>query len=334
MNRKKTFGVNFAGFSPVLETAKLAKLAETHGFEYVWIADENPSPLCRDIGVNMTAAAVGTYRVKIGTGICNFYTRHPALLAVFAATLDELAPGRVIVGVGPGGDIPLRPLGIRMWEKPLATVREGVTVMKRMLSGETVDFDGEMIRVKGTRLSFLPKAKIPIYLAARSPNFMRMVGEMADGSLLNTPLHYTRNALSMIREGAEKSGRRLDEIDVGNIVPFAMAESETEARERVRPLVAFMSASTPDSVHEALGNKMERIEAVRELLKKGRREKAMGLMTDEMIDEFSVAGKPNQCLERVEGFFKAGVTQMIFVIPDSGRGIRAAGTEIIPSFKT
>jgi 5,10-methylenetetrahydromethanopterin reductase len=221
-----------------------------------------------------------------------------------------------------------------MWEKPLATVREGMTVMKRMLSGETVDFSGEMIKAKGTRLSFLPKARIPIYLAARSPNFMRMVGELADGSLLNTPLHHMRNALSMIREGVEKSGRSLDEIDVGNILPFAMAESEAEAKKRVRHLATFMSASTPDSVHEALGNKMERIETVRELLKKGQEEKAMGLMTDEMIDEFSVAGKPNQCLERIERFFKAGVTQMIFVMPDSGRGIRSAGMEIIQSFKT
>lgn len=334
MTRKKTFGVNLAGFSPVLETAKLAKLAEIQGFEHVWIADENPSPLCRDVIVNMMAVAMETCTIKIGSGICNFYTRHPALLAVFAASLEELAGERILLGVGPGGDLPLRPLGIKMWEKPLATVREGIAVMRKMLAGETVDYEGEMIRVRGAYLSFHPKTKIPIYLAARSPKFIKMTGELADGSLLNTPFHYIENAIHMITEGAEQSGRSMGEIDVGNILPFAVAENEADARKKVKHLATFMSAFTADSVHEVLGTKTKRVESIRELLQKGQEEKAMSLMTDEMIDEFSVAGKPNYCIERVEGFFKAGVTQMIFVIPEAGKGLRAAGMKIIPSFKT
>lgn len=329
----KTFGVNFAGFCPALDTVKLAKLAELQGFRHVWIADENPSPLCRDVMVNMTAVALGTYTIKIGTGICNFYTRHPALLAVFAATLEELASGRVIMGIGPGGDMPLRPLGIKMWEKPLTTVREGMTVMKRLLAGETVDFEGEVTKVRGARFSFVPKTKVPIYLAARSPKFMSLVGELSDGSLLNTPFGYVKKAVDMIRQGAENSGRSLDEIDLGNILPFALADSEAEAKERVKHLTTFMSAFTSNSVHEALGTKIERVESIRKALQKGQEDKAMSMMTNEMIDEFSVAGKPSQCMERVEGFFKAGITQMIFVVPDGGRGIRSAGMKILSSFK-
>jgi alkanesulfonate monooxygenase SsuD/methylene tetrahydromethanopterin reductase-like flavin-dependent oxidoreductase (luciferase family) len=94
-----------------------------------------------------------------------------------------------------------------------------------------------------------------------------------------------------------------------------------------------MSAFTSDTVHEKLGTKHERIDAIRESLAKGQTNKATSFMTEEMIDEFSVAGTPDHCLERVEDFFKAGVNQMIFVIPEGTVGIKSAGTKIISSFK-
>jgi 5,10-methylenetetrahydromethanopterin reductase len=178
MKRKPSFGLNLAGFDPPLETARLSRKAEENEFDYVWIADENPSPMCRDVVVNVTATAIKTSRIKIGTGICNFYTRHPALLAEFVASVDEISPGRIVLGVGPGGDMPLRPLGIKMWDKPLTTVREGIEVVNRLLSGEKVNFEGEMIRTRGAKLAFLPKTRIPIYLAARSPRLMQMIGEI------------------------------------------------------------------------------------------------------------------------------------------------------------
>lgn len=330
MRRKLNFGLNLAGFSPVLETVKLCKTAESQGFNYVWIADENPSPLCRDVIVNVTAVALKTRKIKIGTGICNFYTRHAALLAVFASSIDELAPRRFALGVGPGGDMPLRPLGIKMWEKPLVTVHEGIEIVNRVLSGEAVSYQGEVVKVNGMKLNFLPKSRIPIYLAARSPKFMQMIGELADGSLLNTPFHYTNDALAMIKEGIEKAKRRIEEIDVGNILPFAVGR---EAKTKVKHLTTFMSAFTSDLVHEKLGTKLERIKVIRESLAKGQIDKAANFMTEEMIDEFSVAGTPDHCLERVEGFIKAGVSQMIFVIPEGTRGIKSAGEKIISSFK-
>jgi len=332
MAGKRTFGLNLAGFSPALDTAKLAKTAEAQGFEHVWIADENPSPRCRDVIVNMTTVALKTSKIKVGTGICNFYTRHPALLAVFASTLEEMVPGRVAIGLGPGGEMPLKPLGIKMWEKPLATVREGINVMNRVLAGETVDYDG-LITAHSLRLSFHPKTKIPVYLAARSPKFMQLVGELADGSLLNTPFHYIGTALNTVREGASRAERSMHELDVGNILPFAVAENDSEAKKKVRHLATFMAAFTSISVHETLGTKIERLTTIQDYLQKGRDAEAMNLMTDEMIDEFSVSGKPYECLERVEQFFKAGVTQMIFVIPDGEKGIMSAGKEIISPFK-
>lgn len=333
MARKLSFGLNLAGFAPAFETARLSKLAEDQGFDYVWIADENPSPLCRDISVNMTTAALQTSRIQIGTGICNFYTRHPALLAVLISTLEELAGKRIILGVGPGGDMPLRPLGIKMWEKPLATVREGILVANLIMKGDTVNYAGEMVEAKEVHLAFAPKRKVPIYLAARSPKFISIVGELADGSLLNTPFHYIEDAMAMITEGAQKAGRSINEVDVGNILPFAVSDSDDEARRKVRHLTTFMSAFTSDQVHERLGTKLERIHAVREELGKGANDKAASFMTNDMIDEFSIAGTRRHCLERVEAFFEAGVTQMIFVIPEDDEGIRSAGAKIISSFE-
>ena len=162
---------------------------------------------------------------------------------------------------------------------------------------------------------------------------MRMIGEMADGSLLNTPFHYIKDAVNIIKEGAGKAGRSIEDIDIGNILPFAVAEEEDKARGRVKYLTAFMSAFTPNFVHEKLGTKIEQIDAVRDALEKGSIEKAVNSMTEEMVDDFSIAGNPDYCLERIEGFFKAGVTQMIFVIPDLKEGIKLAGTKIIPFLK-
>jgi len=334
MTRRRTFGINVAGFAPPLETVRLAKTAEAHGFEYVWIADENPSPLCRDAIVNMTTVALKTSRIKVGTGVCNFYTRHAALLAVFASTLSELAKDRVILGLGPGGEMPLKPLGIKMWEKPLTTLREGIGILNGLLNGETVNCDGEMMKAENVHLEFYPKTKIPIYLAARSPKLTQMVGELADGSLLNAPLRSVENAVKMIREGASKAGRSMNEIDVGNILPFAISQNRIEAVKKVRHLATFMAASTPDSVHDALGTPLERVESVRNALTKGLATEAMTFMSDRMIDDFSVAGKTSECLEKVEAFFNAGVTQMIFVVPGGMRDIASAGSAIISSFES
>jgi hypothetical protein len=113
-----------------------------------------------------------------------------------------------------------------------------------------------------------------------------------------------------------------------------MSDNKFEAVKRVRHLATFMAASTPDSVHEALGTPLKRVESIREALTKGLVDEAMDFMSDKMINDFSVAGKANECLEKVEAFFNSGVTQMIFVVPGGTRDIASACSAIISSLKT
>lgn len=329
----KRFGLNLQGVQSPLETGEISKVAEEEGFDYIWVADENPASKYRDVSVNMTTIALKTDKIKIGTGVCNPYSRHPALLAVLASTLEELAGGRVALGLGAGGELPLKSLGIEMWEKPLTTVKESIEVIREILSGEVVNYDGEMIEVNDVNLSFFPERKVPIYLAARGPKFTRMIGEIADGSLLNSPLHYIESSIDKIEEGAEGEGRRIKDLDVGNILPLAISEDPEKARAKVEYMTTFMAAATPNFVHEDFGTEIERIEKIRNALEEGEDERAIRLMTTDIIDQFSITGTQEDCLEKIEKLFKAGITQIIFSLPDSKENVKSVGEKIIPYFE-
>ena len=141
-----SFGIGLMADLPATQTAELARVAEESGFGHVWVADENPSPSFRDVFVTMTAIALRTQRIKIGSGICTPYSRHPAILAAAFSSLNEVARGRVTVGLGPGGSLSLRPMGIKVWDKPLSAIKESFKIMRGMFSGEVVNLDGEILK--------------------------------------------------------------------------------------------------------------------------------------------------------------------------------------------
>lgn len=321
---------------PVLKLVKLAKLAEDCEFDFVWIPDENPSPPCRDIFVALTSIAMKTRRIKLGANTCNPYTRHPALLATAISSLHELSRGRTVLGLGPGGGLCLKPLGIKMWEKPLSAVRESVKVIRQLFTGKTVDFEGKVITVKNLKLVPPPKTTIPIYLAARSPKMLELVGEIADGALLTTSLEYLDFAMKRIKEGAEKSGRDLTQIDIVNRLPFAIAKNGKRARELVRAGVGSLVNHLPPIMLEKTGIDEGDVKMVKEEILEGKIEKAAKLVTNDMIDAFSIAGTPKECIRRLEEFMDAGMTQLLIGGPSSRsteRNIKEIQKEIITKMK-
>jgi 5,10-methylenetetrahydromethanopterin reductase len=331
-----SFGIGFTGNMTVMETVELTKTAEQKGFDYVWIADESPSYPFRDAFVNMTAIALNTTKIRIGSAVFVPYSRHPAILSVFASTLAELSNDRVAIGLGRGGSMVLRPLGMKMWDKPMATLRETLIVMKKMLAGETVDFHGEAITVEGVKLAAPPKKKVPLYLAARGQKTLEMVGELADGAMLSCPpkseaLIYS---LKHIEAGAKAAGRKLSDIDVVNYLPFAASDNRDEALERVKTEVAFMASDTPDEVHQLIGTDMAKLNEVRKALREGGLEKAMKTIPNEIVANFSIAGTLDDCMKAVSENFKYGANQLTVAIEgDKELGMRLMGDKIIPHFK-
>ncbi|MEM2897458.1 MAG: 5,10-methylenetetrahydromethanopterin reductase [Candidatus Bathyarchaeia archaeon] len=328
-----SFGIGLIGNTPPIDTAKIVALAEKLGFDYAWIADESPSYPFRDVFVTLTTCALRTKKIRLGTGVCNPYSRHPSLIAFATSALYELAKGRIALGIGPGGSLSLRPIGAKLWEKPAIAVRDCIVNCKKLFAGESVDFESDLFKIKNSKL---PKApiKVPIYVGARSPLMLLMTGKYADGALLTSPLEYMEFAKEKIEEGAKKAGKDFSKIDIANWLPFAVSKSSEEAKELVKIDICFMVADSPSIVHEKIGLSIDEVNSIREALSKGLDEAAK-LVTGEMIDAFSIAGTPSECVEKIHKFIDAGVDQIILGSPFGKKleeGLRIAGRSILKKF--
>ena len=192
-----------------------AQYAEQRGFEAVWQAE---SRLVRDAIVPMAAFAAVTSHIKIGSGVINNWTRNIGLLAATFLTLDDLAPDRIICGLGAWWDPLAKQVGIER-RKPLKAMRETIEVMRRLLNMERVTFHGEFHHVDDIELDVVHGRReprnVPIYIGATHMGMMELAGEIADGVALNycVPPAYNHEALEHIEIGAKKAGRTLADID-------------------------------------------------------------------------------------------------------------------------
>jgi len=328
-------GIGLLSDLPISETIELAKVADENNFDYVWIADENPSPGFRDVFITLSGIAVGTKKVKIDPGVVNPYSRHPALIAVAMASLNELSNGRAVLGLGVGGSLSLRPLGLKMWEKPIRAIRDTVSILNQLFLGETVNYDGIVGKLVNVKLDPSP-GYIPIYLAARKPKMLRLTGEVADGVLLTSPLEYISFAIERIKEGAKKANRDWRKVDIANWLPFAIAKTDEEAREMVKFEVCFITADSPDMALEMAGISLEKVYQLRDVLSKKGVFDAVKLVTDEMIDALSIAGTVNTCKELFKKYVKEGVTQIILSSPfgkNPKEAIEIFTKEILPELQ-
>ncbi|MEM3522198.1 MAG: 5,10-methylenetetrahydromethanopterin reductase [Candidatus Bathyarchaeia archaeon] len=329
-----SFGIGLLGDTPPLETAKIVALAEKLSFDYAWIADESPSYPFRDVFVTLTTCALNTKKIHLGSGVCNPYSRHPSLIAFATSALYELAKGRVALGIGPGGSLSLRPIGAKLWEKPVIAVRDCIVNCKKFFAGESVDFEGELFKIKNSKLPKSP-IKVPIYVGARSPIMLFITGKYADGALLTSPLEYIGFAKEKIEEGAKKADKDISRIDIANWLPFAVSKKSEEAKKLVKTEICFMVADSPSIVHEKIGLSIEEVNSIREALSKGLVEAAK-LVNEKMIEAFSIAGTPSECIEKIHKLIKAGVDQIILGAPFGKKleeGLKMAGKSILPSFK-
>src|SRR5919201_1363522 len=185
---------------PLAEAIEYVRYAEAHGFEAVWQAE---SRLVRDAIVPMAAYAATTERIKVGSGVINNWTRNAALIASTFSTLDDLAPGRILCGLGAWWEPLAAKVGVNR-RKPIQAMRETVEVVRRLLRMEKVTFKGEFVQVEEIEIDIVhgdrsPK-RVPIYVGATGMKMMELAGEMADGVLLNYMVSpaYNRRALDAL----------------------------------------------------------------------------------------------------------------------------------------
>ena len=289
------------------------RYAEQRGFEAVWQAE---SRLVRDAIVPMAAYAAVTERIKIGSGVINNWTRNIGLLAATFLTLDDLAPDRIICGIGAWWDPLARNVGITR-RKPLQAMRETVEVMRRLLNMERVTFHGEFHHVDGIELDVVHGRREPrnvaIMIGATGDQMMEMTGEIADGCVMNycVPPEYNIRALELLAAGAAKSGRTLDDIDRPQLVVCSVDADHDRAFDSTRELLTQYLAQQPH-IAKASGVSEEIVRQIQSILgwpaTHEQIQQAKHLVPDELITRITASGTPDEARAKVKEYRKHGCT--------------------------
>lgn len=316
---------------PVREYVAMAKAAEEAGFDQFWVSHDL---FLRSSPSILTAVALATERIEIGTCILNPYTLHPAELAMIAATLEEVSGGRFNLGLGAGAAEFMK--WVRLpYERPLATTRRAILQLRAMLDGDQAPGWEEE-----AYLRFQPDnngRRIPIYLAAMSPNMLRLAGELADGvlPLLFPPEHYA-TVEPLIREGADQAGRSMDEIDLAACVWCSVSDDRQAAEDVLRDKIAYYGHALSPLIFDRLGLTAEDFRATeRALMTERDPMKARALVTDRML-RIGIVGTPADLTARLESLVALGVRHLSFgppLGPDPLAAVEAIGKDVIPRFR-
>lgn len=328
------FGIEFVPKDPHWKITYYAIQAERGGFHNLWITDHFNN---RNVYIALTTAAIYTDRIALGPGVTNPYMVNPVFTAQAVATLDELAPKRVVLGIGAGDKTTLASVGVEM-RKPLTTVREAVNIIRSMTRGEKVVFEGQIFQIAGANFLFKPRFRIPIYIGAQGPKMLALAGKIGDGVLINAchpkDVEY---AVSCVKEGAREAGRQFNELDVAAYTSFSVHEDLKKAAKAAVPVVAFIVAGSPVQVLGRHDIDPEKAEEIRDALKANNWGRAFGTVSEEMIQAFSVCGTPDMCIERIDQLLKSGISQFVVGSP-IGPKVKAAidliSAKIIPRVTT
>jgi 5,10-methylenetetrahydromethanopterin reductase len=294
----------------------LAQLAERMGYDFVWLADER---FFREVYASLTLCALRTDRIKLGPCVTDPYSRHPALTAMAIATLDEISGQRAVLGLGAGVS-GFRELSIGR-EQPAIAMSEAIELIRRLLAGETVSYQGRRISFYEGRLDFTPiRSHVPIYVASQRPAGCRTAGRLADGAIMQgcvaeSLLGFFRQ---MVTEGAQQRGRDLSTIDLVARINVCVHDDPRAAREVMKPGIArSLLSQAPDfftftqaglTVPSALREKVSALPYTHDpvLLRALAAE-----IPDEFVEALTLAGPPAEVAAGVTRIARGGITQVI-----------------------
>ncbi|HEX9411011.1 MAG TPA: LLM class flavin-dependent oxidoreductase [Actinomycetota bacterium] len=298
---------------PIREAMDYVRHAEERGFEAVWQAE---SRLVREATVPMAAFAAVTESIKVGSGVVNNWTRNVGLLAATFVTLDDLAPGRILLGIGAWWDPLASKVGIER-RRPLQAMRETVEVTRRLLAMERVTFEGEFVRLRDVEIDVVHGRReardVPIYLGATGMRMMELAGEIGDGVLLNYLVSpgYNGRALEALAAGAARSGRGMEDVDRPQLVVCSLDADRDVALDRARELVTQYLGQQPH-IMKASGVDQSLLDDIGKVLTwpAGPDEirRAMKLVPDDVVQLITASGTADECRARVRAYVEAGCT--------------------------
>ena len=298
--------------------------AEELGYDRAWF----PETWGRDAATTLTALADRTDDIGIGTSIVNTYSRSPALVGQTAATLQEHSGGRFRLGLGPSGPAVIQGWHGESFERPLRRTREYVEIVRRVLTGEQVDYDGDLVQTRGFRLrQDAPEPAPEIDVTGMGPKAVELAGRFADGwhALMFTHEGF-QDRLDDLRRGADLGNRDPDDVRTTFVLPCCALPDGDAARNLARQHLAFYVGGMGDFYRNALARQgyEEQAHAIHDAWQDGDHERAVGTVSDDLLDALAAAGTPEEVRERFEAFADIdGLDAVAVSFP------RAADSEVI-----
>ena len=327
------FSLRFNNDLPVRDYITYAQAAEAAGFDQFWVSNDL---FLRSAPVILSAIAMATAQIEIGTCIVNPFTLHPSEMAMFAATLDELSGGRFNLGLSAGAEDFMRWLGLD-FDYPRTRVLETVEAINRLTSNENAALNGTVLKwTEEAWLRFEAIRRVPIYLGAMSPRMLGEIGAIADGGLplLFPPEHYAK-VLPHVERGLARSGRSLEEIDLAACIWCSVSEDQAAAEAVLADKIAYYGHAMSPLILEQLGLTRGDFEPIRRAYHVDRDINAARKMVTPAMLRIGIAGTTETLIARLEKLVALGVTHMSFgppLGPDILASIQAIGRDVISHF--
>jgi len=327
------FGVEFVPYEPFWKTTFYAIQAEKRGFDYIWITDHYNN---RNVYVTLTSVALHTSKIKLGIGVTNPYLVNPVLTAQAAASINEIAPNRVVLGIGPGDKTTLASLGVEM-TLPVAAVKECVLIARSLFQKGKVKFEGKVFKIPKAKFNFKVIGEIPIFIGAQGPQMLRLAAKYGDGVLINASHPKdVEEAMKHIAKGAKRAGKPLEELEIAAYTSLSVDEDYEKAFGAAARVVAFIVAGSPDFILERHGINIGKVNEIKKALGEARWKDAFSIVDKKMIDAFSITGTPDICIKKIEELIKLGVTQVVAgspIGPNVRKSIDLFSKKVMPNFK-
>lgn len=321
-------GVGFSGGMSPPDIVECVRLAEELGYESAWVAEGHGG----DQFAILTACAVATSRIKLGTSITSVFVRTAPTIAMAAATVDHFSNGRFILGLGSSHRVQVEPEHGLEFIRPIERMRECTDIVRGILRDGDIKYRGDVYNIERFDLWFEPlRREMPIYFAAVRPRMLEICGEVSDGVILTwCTLAHAATAVHHLTEGANRAGRDPQDVDVSTLIACAVSEDRDIARDELRRYIATYIQRFPRYrrlVAEA--GFADEVEAMAQAWREGRVEEALALAPTGLVDSVALAGSPDECRERLQKYRDAGIRLPIVSPRSSGPNARERAVAVI-----
>ena len=305
-----------AGLSPA-DTVECARLAEQAGYESVWIVEGHGG----DQFSLLTACALATTRIRLGTAISSVFVRSAPTIAMAAACIDHFSNGRFVLGLGSSHKVQVQAEHGIHYTEPVTRVRETVEVVRALLRDGTVSYRGKTISIEHFDLWFKPAhTSVPIYLSALFPQMLALCGEIAQGLLMVfSTLESARVGAEHLAAGAARAGRSVKEIEIASLLPASVAQDRKTAYDRIRPVLAFYVGFFPRYRRVATEAGFGAVaDTIADAYKRGDTEHSLAAIPDEMVAKLTASGTPADLRTRIAEYRRSGIALPILMPVVSG----------------